>query len=557
VVARGRDLLDAPGGYIFLLDSQTQELELYTLQGIDTQYIGRRLRLGEGLSGRVAQFRKTMAIDNYHEWRERASPFGEVPLGPIVAAPLQWQDRLLGTLGFHRYAQDRRVFSPDDLHLIEQLAAQTAIAIQNARWFAESQHHARELDRRIQELALVNEISNRVNRLDLTEVQESALEQMMARFSAVYAALGIYAPASDTVTVTAVRPVGDPLLGTVFTVGNQPELAQAIHERRTILWRDDPDHVSHHPTRLYFRSRGTQQLLLAPLLVKEQVVGFIGIDPGLREVSEDEINLMQTVANQIATAMENARLYRVAVDKARIESELQLARSVQSRFLPQTAPLLPGWELIARWQPAREVSGDFYDFILLPEEQLGLVIGDATGKGMPAALVMAMTRAVIRAAAQGSVAPGLVLRRVNDLLCPDMPPRMFVTCFYGILDPHSGTFRYANAGQNLPFKRGRDGITKLSAAGLPLGLMPDVEYEPAETFLDNGESLLFYSDGLVEARNSSREMFGSARLARALNDEAQGEQLIERLLAQVALFAGPEWELEDDITLMTLHRHGT
>jgi serine phosphatase RsbU (regulator of sigma subunit) len=182
-------------------------------------------------------------------------------------------------------------------------------------------------------------------------------------------------------------------------------------------------------------------------------------------------------------------------------------------------------------------------------------VGDATGKGVPAALVMASARSMLRAVAQASESPGDVLRRVNDPLFMDIPANMFVTCFYAILDPKSGYLVYANAGHDLPYVRHGSDAEELRARGMPLGLMPGMSYEEKEIMLDAGESVLFYSDGLVEAHDPKGEMFGFPRL-RALVAEHGDEEgsLEEVLLEELYSFVGEGWEQEDDITLLTLRR---
>src|SRR5690242_7287114 len=136
---------------------------------------------------------------------------------------------------------------------------------------------------------------------------------------------------------------------------------------------------------------------------------------------------------------------------------MRIARLIQQTLLPKELPALPGWNVAAYYQPARAVGGDFYDFLALGDGQLGMVIGDVTDKGVPAALVMATTRSILRTAAQGETSPGHVLQQANNLLCPDIPPKMFVTCLYAILDPEPGRIRYANAGHDLPYQRHADG----------------------------------------------------------------------------------------------------
>jgi steroid delta-isomerase-like uncharacterized protein len=243
-----------------------------------------------------------------------------------------------------------------------------------------------------------------------------------------------------------------------------------------------------------------------------------------------------------------------AQERERIEQELRVARQIQRSLLPEATPELYGWQLAAYYKPAREVGGDFYDFLELEDERLGLVVGDATGKGMPAALVMATTRGMLRAVAQSLDSQGEVLAQVIDALCPDIPSEMFVTCFYAILDPKSGTLSYANAGHDLPYLWHEGDAKELRARGMPLGLMPEMSYDEREAVLREGDCVLFYSDGLVEAHDPHYEMFGFPRLGALIAEHGNQRSLVDSLLKELYYFVGERWEQEDDITLLTLER---
>jgi serine phosphatase RsbU (regulator of sigma subunit) len=179
-------------------------------------------------------------------------------------------------------------------------------------------------------------------------------------------------------------------------------------------------------------------------------------------------------------------------------------------------PNLEGWQISPFYRPARQAGGDFYDFHTLSQGRLGLVVGDATGKGVPAALVMSTTLGMLRAVSQAldSSSPGELLEQVNEALVPSIPDNMFVTCFYAILDPGSGSLTYANAGHDVPYLHRNGEAEELRARGMPLGIMPEMGYEEKETILGAGEAALFYSDGLVEAHDPHAEMFGFPRLQR-------------------------------------------
>ena len=291
---------------------------------------------------------------------------------------------------------------------------------------------------------------------------------------------------------------------------------------------------------------------------------FLGVAPTGREVTSMAIFIHRISDGKIAeerslgtiaqTLMEQ-RLEQERVERERIEQELEVARSIQQASLPEEVPTLEGWQISPFYQPAREVGGDFYDFFELPDGRLGLVVGDATGKGVPAALVMASARSMLRAVARASeYSPGDVLGRVNDTLVTDMPPNMFVTCFYAILDPKSATLSYANAGHDLPYVHHGDGAEELRARGMPLGLMPGMSYEQKEVVLDAGVSVLLYSDGLVEAHDPKGEMFGFPRVRAQVAERGEERSLGEYLMEELYSFVGEGWEQEDDITLLTLRR---
>jgi predicted ester cyclase len=295
---------------------------------------------------------------------------------------------------------------------------------------------------------------------------------------------------------------------------------------------------------------------------------LMGVPPSGREMSNTVVVIHRIVRSKIAEEwsmgtisweMRGQRLAQERLDRERVEQELKVARDIQQASLPKEVPTLKGWQFSPFYQPAREVGGDFYDFHLLSEGRLGLVVGDATGKGVPAALVMSTTCGMLRLAAQSySSSPGEMLQRVNEALVPSIPANMFVTCFYAILDPKSGSLTYANAGHDLPYLQRNDEAEELRARGMPLGLMPGMGYEEKQIVLQAGEAALLYSDGLVEAHDPKGEMFSFPRLRELVAEHgAEERSLGEVLLKELYSFVGEDWEQEDDITLLTLRRSAT
>jgi serine phosphatase RsbU (regulator of sigma subunit)/anti-sigma regulatory factor (Ser/Thr protein kinase) len=313
------------------------------------------------------------------------------------------------------------------------------------------------------------------------------------------------------------------------------------------------------PALLSLRQAGVR--IAVPLISHGDLVGILNLGSRLseQEYNPDDARLLENLASQAAPALRVAQLARQqqieARERERIEQEMQVASLIQHTLLPKSVPELDGWEIGAFYQPARAVGGDYYDFLNFPDGKLGIVIGDVTDKGVPAAMVMATTRSMIRAAAEQLVSPSAVLERVNNILVDDIPPNMFVTLLYALLDPMTGQMQYANAGHDLPYRRELDGISELRATGMPLGLMPAMSYEEKEITLAPGESVLFYSDGLVEAHNPQREMFGFPRLRGLVASHGGGADLIDYLLGELQGFTGEDWEQEDDVAILTLQRY--
>jgi serine phosphatase RsbU (regulator of sigma subunit)/predicted ester cyclase len=295
---------------------------------------------------------------------------------------------------------------------------------------------------------------------------------------------------------------------------------------------------------------------------------LMGVAPSGRQMTNRAIVIHRIVEGKIAeewgmgtlgAKLRGQRLEQEIRERQRVEQELQVARRIQQASLPKEAPTLESWQITPYYQPAREVGGDFYDFFDLGESRIGVAVGDATGKGVPAAIAASASCSMLRAVARvlGPFSPGEVLSQVNETLSARIPANMFVTCFYAILDPESATLSYANAGHDLPYLCRNDGYAEeLRARGMPLGLMPGMGYEEREVSLREGNCVLFYSDGLVEAHDPMGEMFGFPRLRALIAEHADEEErsLGDFLIKELYSFVGEGWEQEDDITLLTLRR---
>ena len=313
--------------------------------------------------------------------------------------------------------------------------------------------------------------------------------------------------------------------------------------------------------RVSVQALGLRSILCVPLKVQDRITGVIYVDNRLQAglFTPDDLELLSSIAHSAAIAIENARLYRVAVEKGRMEREMQVARELQASLLPRTTPQVPGWEFAAAWQPARQTSGDYYDFFAAREGEVGLVIGDVSGKGMPAALFMALTRSIVRASLAGPT--GLVERieRANRLICADSTAGMFVTLFCAEIRLATGEVTYVNAGHNPPLLLsggvGDDRLEELHPTGMALGILEDAPFQQQTVQMAPGELLLLYTDGVPDATQASGERFEMPRLRRLLLEEGSGtaQDVLSTLAGSVAAFTGT-CEQFDDMAMVVTRR---
>jgi sigma-B regulation protein RsbU (phosphoserine phosphatase) len=304
---------------------------------------------------------------------------------------------------------------------------------------------------------------------------------------------------------------------------------------------------------------GLRSILCVPLKVKDQVKGVIYADNRFEAgiFTQGDLDLLTAIGSIGAIAVENARLYQMAIEKGRMQRELQLAREMQTSFLPQAAPHLTGWEFASRWQPAREVAGDYFDFIPLGKEALGLVIADVTDKGAPAAMFMIFTNSIVRASVHHSMRPVESMANANRLICAKSPNAMFVSLVYLQLDPASGDATYVNAGHNPPlfFSARTQELQRLSRTGMVMGIDAEALYQQRALHFDPGDFLLLYTDGLTDAMDAAGQPFEMQRLERVLSENrgASAEEIVSRVEAAVLAHSVDATPF-DDITMLLARR---
>jgi phosphoserine phosphatase RsbU/P len=315
--------------------------------------------------------------------------------------------------------------------------------------------------------------------------------------------------------------------------------------------------------RLSVVEQGLRSILCVPLKVQDRVAGVVYVDNRLRAglFTQDDLDLLSAIASSAAIAIENARLYQLAVEKGRLDRELQLAREVQASLLPHQIPEVSGWEFAATWLPARQVSGDYYDFVPGDGGQLGLVIADVSGKGMPAALFMALTRSVVRASTSHAPSVADAVAHANRLICADSSDGMFVTLFFGLLDAVAGDFTYVNAGHNPPLLchasgSEADSPVELRPTGTALGLGEDFPFEQRTVHLDPGDLLMLYTDGVPDAIGAGPGRFGMERLCQVIQEQRQASAagLLEALEDAIREFTGSAPQFDDIAVVIAKRR---
>ena len=309
-------------------------------------------------------------------------------------------------------------------------------------------------------------------------------------------------------------------------------------------------------------------VILTPILdiEKNESIGCIYVElrslaqPWDRKAVNGLLPGLKTLADQIASALHQAQVYTETLNYQRTLQELRFAGRIQSSLLPDEIPILPDWEVAVTMLPARETSGDFFDFIPLAEGKIGLLIADVADKGIPAALYMALCRTLIRTYAieYEDASPDVVFFAVNERLLKDARINLFVTAFYGILDPQSGLLTYCNAGHNPPywFNRSAQKVTALSPTGMPLGIEEDQVWKLASIQILAGDTLILYTDGIPDAHNQQGEFYREKRLVETAQAalDLPAQELLIRILDDVQSFVGEEAQF-DDITLMILRRN--
>ena len=495
-----RNVIDYEIFAILLLNEKAQELRFRFQVGYPKEVADRiKIRVGEGVTGRAAQQRQAVLVNDVR------TEDGYIDVVPNVcselAIPLIVKNRVIGVIDIE--AREPGYFREEHKRLLTLIASRMAVGIENARLHTRTTRQARTL-------LLLNEIAR-----ELTSILN--LDQLLKRIAELLSRLIDY----QMFSILLLDVTGEKLQHR-FAVRFQENIhlkhdvplgrgvvGYAARNKQAVLVPDvskDPRYVLLNPE--------TRSELAVPLIYKDKVIGVLDLEHTRRGFfTEDHKRTITTLAAQIAIAVENAQLYEeIARQERRLERDLALARELQVRLLPQTRPKLPNLEVAARFVPARAIGGDLYDFVDYSLSRLGITIGDVSGKGAPAAIYAALVSGILRSHAPIEPAPAEMLSAINNSLGERRIDAQFVSIIYAVWDDSMRTLQVANSGLPRPIYCHDGKIEIIEATGLPLGLFDDAEYDEFSFQAKPSDMFVFFSDGILDARNTEGELFGRQRV---------------------------------------------
>jgi phosphoserine phosphatase RsbU/P len=526
---------------IMLLNEKTQELRIRFQIGHPPEFAERlRVKVGEGVTGQAAQRREAVLVNDVAA--EKNYIKGVEGVRSELAVPLIVKNKVIGVIDLE--APQPGYFTEEHSRLLTLVASRIASGVENARLYTR-------VSRQAQTLTLLNEISRDLTSiLNLDELMQSIAETLTRLIDYQMFSILLLDDRGTLVHRFSLRfkeniqlkhdiPIGRGL------VGAAAELKQAI------LVPDvskDPRYIMANPE--------TKSELCVPLIHKGAVIGVLDLEHTRRNYfTEDHKRTMTTLAAQLAISIENARLYeRIAKQEARLEHELDMAREIQLRLLPQELPKLRGANVAARFQPARTISGDMYEFLQYSGDSTGIMIGDVSGKGAPAALYAALVAGILRSAADSEPSPAEMLSLVNAALTERPISAQYISMIYSVWDGAQGVLRIANSGLPRPIYSQGGGKTEIvQATGLPLGPFEDATFEELDIHVAPGDVFVFFSDGISDAANRALENFGRARIEKivAANHQKSAKQIADAIFKGVREFCDG-CDLFDDETVVVL-----
>ena len=524
---------------IFLLNDRTHDLRMRFQIGHTREAERMRFPLGKGVIGQVALTRQAMLLNDVS-----SSPV-YIPANPEVrselAVPLIAKNRLIGVMDLE--SEKAGYFREEHLHLLTLTASRIAQAIENARLYAR-------VSRQAQTLTVLNEIA-----MELTSILD--LDPLLERVGQLLRRLIDY----QMFTIMLLDPKGGTLITRYawrFGYSHAPLrripitsglVGASVREWRVINVPDvrkDPRYLPMNPE--------TRSEMIVPLFHKGRIIGVLDLEHTRTHFfNEEHERMLTTLAAQIAIAIENARLYQAVTRQERqLERDINMAREVQLRLLPEAAPEHTHADLAVRFLPARSIGGDLYDFLEYGPNQTAIVLGDVSGKAAPAALFAALVSGIMRSAAQQRLQPAAMLAMLNDALQERRLESQYVTMLYVLWNDENQTLQLANSGAVQPMFCRAGGSHPIRAEGFPLGMFPNVTYDEFSVATEPGDAFVFVSDGILDAENEHEEMYGEDRLSSMLcaQRERSAAQIAEAILADVSRFQAGHDRFDDETIIV-------
>jgi len=525
---------------IFLLNDRTHELHMRFQIGHTLQVERVRIPVGKGIVGQVAQTRQPLLTNDVsnEEYYIDANP----GVRSELAVPLIAKNRLIGVMDIE--SEEPGYFQPEHLRVLTFTASRIAAAIENARLYTR-------VSRQAQTLEVLNDIAVEIaSILELGPLLERVGQLLRRLIDYQMFSILLLDDKGETLITRYAWRFGAAHAPTRRIAVNSGLAGAAVREWRTINVGD----VRNDP-RYLLMNEETRSELVVPLFYKGNIIGVLDLEHTRTHFfTEAHERVLATLAAQVAIAIENARLYqRVHTQERQLERDIAMAREVQLRLLPSSAPTLTNAELAVRFLPARAIGGDLYDFVDYGPARTAIVLGDVSGKAAPAALFAAMVSGIMRAAAAQAPEPDAMLALLNDALQERKLESQYVTMLFALWDGEKRTLRVANSGAVQPVFCRKGHSETIKAEGFPLGLFPDVKFDELTLQAQPGDVLVFVSDGILDAEDTREDMYGQDRLAGVLCEsrEESAAEIAEAILTDVTRFQGTR-ERFDDETIIVL-----
>jgi sigma-B regulation protein RsbU (phosphoserine phosphatase) len=538
--------MEAEASSLLVMNEKKKGMELYISLGGKVR--GEKLKVGrgEGIVGWVTEHGQPV-ISNQVKEDPRYSPGLEQQIGlsidSLICVPLLRKGKLIGAVSALN-KMHRKKFDQEDLEIFSSLADQIAVALDNSYLFRKAKKKSLQME------TLLEAEKSLSSTLNLNELLELILDSLLKVVK--YDAVAIFLIDKKKQEIEHIKARGfDPALEPDLQLKIGQGLAGwAAKTQKSLIVPD----VRKDPRYLEARVE-TQSAMVVPIVSNQRMIGVFELESNEPNTyGEDDLELLEAFASLAGISLERARQHEEILEKRKLEEELSIAKRIQQSFLPREKPQLSGFDISGINIPSEEVGGDYYDFIPIIENQMGIAIGDVSGKGIPAALIMASFRASLIAEIRNNYAIRSIMFKVNNLLFESTASDIYVTAVYGVLDTKNRIFTFTNAGHNAPILRHANGqMEYLTEGGVASGTFENSKYEERPLKLNPGDIMVFYTDGVTEAKNEKDEEFGTRRLKQVIDDSRQlsATQIQENIYKAVKDFRG-DLAPGDDLTMIVI-----